>query len=137
MLRYLLDDEGFEVREAQDGTTAIDMLGSEAPDCMVLDLMMPDVDGLDVLRERRSRELAPETRILVLTGKPTGADAVSCWKLGADEYLMKPVHPEHFAKEVTVLLARSAEDNERRRQVGLAEARERDRIESAFAPKRV
>ena len=136
MLGYLLDDEGYEVSEAEDGAQAIEMLVSDAPDCMVLDLMMPNVDGVQVLRERRARGFAPDTRILVLTAKTTAADAVWCWELGADEYLMKPVDPERFAKEVRVLLARSSADNERRRLVGLAEARERDRIEAAFTPKR-
>ena len=136
MLGYLLDDEGYEVSEAEDGAQAIEMLVSDAPDCMVLDLMMPNVDGVQVLRERRARGFAPDTRILVLTAKTTAADAVWCWELGADEYLMKPVDPERFAKEIRVLLARSSADNERRRRVGLAEARERDRIEAAFTPKR-
>jgi DNA-binding response OmpR family regulator len=136
MLGYLLDDEGYEVSEAEDGAQAIEMLVSDAPDCMVLDLMMPNVDGVQVLRERSARGFAPDTRILVLTAKTTAADAVWCWELGADEYLMKPVDPERFAKEVRVLLARSSADNERRRRVGLAEARERDRIEAAFTPKR-
>ena len=135
MLGYLLDDEGYEVSEAEDGAQAIEVLLSDAPDCMVLDLMMPNVDGLQVLRERSARGFAPDTRILILTAKTTAADAVWCWELGADEYLMKPVDPEQFAKEVRVLLSRSAEDNERRRRVGLAEARERDRIEAAFTPK--
>jgi DNA-binding response OmpR family regulator len=136
MLGYLLDDEGYEVSEAEDGAQAIEVLVSDAPDCMVLDLMMPNVDGVQVLRERSARGFAPDTRILVLTAKTTAADAVWCWELGADEYLMKPVDPERFAKEVRVLLARSSADNERRRRVGLAEARERDRIEAAFTPKR-
>jgi DNA-binding response OmpR family regulator len=135
MLGYLLDDEGYDVSEAEDGAQAIEMLLTDAPDCMVLDLMMPNVDGLQVLRERRARGFAPDTRILVLTAKTTVADAVWCWELGADEYLMKPVDPEQFAKEVRVMLARSTADNERRRSVGLAEARERDRIEAAFTPK--
>ena len=136
MLGYLLDDEGYEVSEAEYGAMAIEMLVTDAPDCMVLDLMMPNVDGVQVLRERRDRGFAPDTRILVLTAKTTAADAVWCWELGADEYLMKPVDPEQFAKEVRVLMSRSTADLERRRRVGLAEARERDRIEAAFTPKR-
>jgi DNA-binding response OmpR family regulator len=135
MLGYLLDDEGYEVSEADDGAQAIEVLRDDPPDCMVLDLMMPNVDGIQVLRARSERGIAPDTRILVLTAKTTAADAVWCWELGADEYLMKPVDPEQFAKEIRVLLTRSPSDNERRRRVGLAEARERDRIEAAFTPK--
>src|SRR3954454_9941215 len=102
---------------------------------MILDLMMPNVDGLQVLRERRARGFAPDTRVLVLTAKTDSADAVWCWELGADEYLNKPVDPEKRAKEVRVLLGRSSDENEKRRRVGLADARERDRLEAAFTPK--
>jgi DNA-binding response OmpR family regulator len=135
MLGYVLHDEGYTVREAADGAEAIAELTDAAPDCMILDLMMPHVDGLQVLRERRDRGFAPDTRVLVLTAKTDTKDAVWCWDLGADEYLNKPVDPEQFAREVRLLLARSSADLRRRRLVGLADARERDRLEAAFTPK--
>jgi two-component system alkaline phosphatase synthesis response regulator PhoP len=123
------------VREAADGAEAIEELAADAPDCMILDLMMPYIDGIQVLRTRRERGFAPDTRVLVLTAKTDSKDAVWCWDLGADEYLNKPVDPERFAREVRQLLARSSEELQRRRQVGLADARERDRLEAAFRPK--
>jgi DNA-binding response OmpR family regulator len=135
MLGYLLHDEGYDVSEAEDGAQAIERLVVDAPDCMILDLMMPNVDGLQVLRERRERGFAPDTRILVLTAKTDTGDAVWCWELGADEYLNKPVDPEKLAKEVRVLLSRTSDQNEKRRRLGLADARERDRLEAAFTPK--
>ena len=135
MLGYVLHDEGYEVREAVDGEEALRELLLDAPDCMVLDLMMPKVDGVEVLRRRREQAMASRTRVLVLTAKTDTKDAVWCWELGADEYLNKPVDPEKFAREVRQLLARSSVEVQRRRQVGLADARERDRIEAAFTPK--
>lgn len=135
MLGYLLQDEGYEVSEAADGAEAIEALTAAAPDCMVLDLMMPNVDGVGVLRARRERGFAPDTRVLVLTAKTDTKDAVWCWELGADEYLNKPVDPEKFAREVRQLLARTTDELEHRRHVGLADAKARDRLEAAFTPK--
>ncbi|HEV3225538.1 MAG TPA: response regulator [Acidimicrobiales bacterium] len=135
MLGYLLHDEGYTVQEACDGAEAITALTVDAPDCVILDLMMPNVDGLEVLRARRERGFAPDTRVLVLTAKTDTKDAVWCWELGADEYLNKPVDPDRLAREVRQLLARTSAEVQRRRRVGLADARERDRLEAAFTPK--
>lgn len=135
MLGYLLHDEGYDVREAADGAEALTELTVQAPDCMVLDLMMPNVDGVAVLRNRRDRGLAPDTRVLVLTAKTDTKDAVWCWELGADEYLNKPVDPDKLAREIRQLLARSSAELQRRRRVGLADARARDELEAAFKPK--
>jgi DNA-binding response OmpR family regulator len=135
MLGYLLQDEGYEVSEAADGAEAITALTVAAPDCMVLDLMMPNVDGVEVLRARRERGFAPDTRVLVLTAKTDTKDAVWCWELGADEYLNKPVDPDRLAREIKQLLARSTVELQRRRRVGLADAKARDDLEAAFTPK--
>jgi len=132
MLGYILDDAGYVVREAQDGDDALDELRSRPPECMVLDLMMPRVDGVEVLRRRREASIATATRVLVLTAKTDTRDAVWCWELGADEYLTKPVDPERLVREVRMLLARTPTELRHRREVGLADARERDRIEQAF-----
>jgi len=120
MLGYVLHDEGYDVREAADGVEAIEELTVSAPDAMVLDLMMPNGDGLSVLRARRERGFAPDTRVLILTAKTTSEDAVWCWELGADEYLVKPVDPDKLAWEMRNLLARTPNELEHRRRVGLA-----------------
>jgi two-component system alkaline phosphatase synthesis response regulator PhoP len=135
LLGYVLHDEGYEVREAVDGEDALRELLIDPPDCMVLDLMMPKVDGVEVLRRREQNKLASRTRVLVLTAKTDTKDAVWCWELGADEYLMKPVDPERLAREVRLLLARTPSELRHRREVGLADARERDRLEQAFTPR--
>jgi DNA-binding response OmpR family regulator len=136
MLGYVLQDEGYDVREAADGAEAITELTVNAPDAMVLDLMMPNVDGFDVLRARRDRGIAPDTRVLILTAKTEATDAVWCWELGADEYLVKPVDPDKLAFDMRMLMGSTPLQLERRRIAGLADARERDRLEAAFAPKK-
>jgi len=137
MLGFLLADEGYDVREAADGAEAITSLTVDPPDCVILDLMMPNVDGLEVLRARAKGRFAPDTRVLVLTAKTDTRDAVWCWELGADEYLNKPVDPDRFVREVRQLLARSPLELDRRRRTGLADAKQRDRLEAAFTPKDV
>lgn len=134
LLGYVLHDEGHEVREAADGDDALRELLVDPPDCLVLDLAMPRVDGVEVLRRRLDQQLATRTRVLVLTARTDPKDAVWCWTLGADEYLVKPVEPERLAREVRLLLARTPQELRHRREVGLADARERDRIERAFTP---
>ena len=135
MLAYLFEDDGYEVREASDGAEALDALEADPPDCMVLDLMMPNVDGVGVLQARGERELAPQTRVLVLTAKTDPQDAVWCWELGADEFMNKPVDPDRLSREVRLLLARTPAELRSRREAGLADARARDRLEAAFEPK--
>src|SRR5688500_15127980 len=134
MLKFLFEDEGYRVREAADGAEAIVELEAEPPACMVLDLMMPRVDGLGVLRAREERGLAPDTRVLVLTARMDPSDAVWCWELGADEYMNKPVDPERLSREVRALMHASPEDLRSRREFGLADARRRDLLEAAFTP---
>ncbi|MDX6233909.1 MAG: two-component system, OmpR family, alkaline phosphatase synthesis response regulator PhoP [Nocardioidaceae bacterium] len=136
MLGYVLHDEGYEVAEAVDGEDALQQLIMAAPDCVVLDLMMPKIDGVEVLRRRREQGLASRTRVLVLTAKTEAQDAVWCWELGADEFLTKPVDPERLAREVRQLLARTTTELRHRREIGLADARERDRLEQAFTPRK-
>jgi DNA-binding response OmpR family regulator len=135
LLAWLFEDAGYTVRQAEDGRQALTALRDRAPDCLVLDLMMPEVDGLAVLREREERDLAPEARVVILTAKDSRADEVFCWENGADEFLNKPFDGERLMKLVADLLGLSADQLRHRREVGLAEARRLDAIESAFKHK--
>lgn len=132
MLGFIFEDEGFDVREAVDGVDALTALTDDPPDAMVLDLMMPRVDGHGVLRERREKQLARDTRIVVLTAKSDPADAVWCWELGADEFVNKPVDPERLLREVQMLLKRTPDEIRARRREGLADAKRLDSMEAAF-----
>lgn len=107
MLAFALGDE-FDVRFASGGEEAIAALAAEPPDAMVLDLMMPEVDGYDVLTARRERGLAPDTRIVMLTCKTDESDLVRSWELGADAFLSKPTDPELVAQKIRSHLATPA-----------------------------
>ena len=132
MLAFLFEGEGFSVEQAADGADALERLHDRSPECMVLDLMMPGVDGLTVLRTRAEQGLAPETRVVVLTAKTGTEDAIWCWEAGADEFLTKPFDPDKLVRVVRDLTALAPDEAKRRRDVGLAEARRLDAIEAAL-----
>ncbi len=136
MLGFVFDDAGYRVTEAADGAEALDVLRTDPPALMILDLMMPGTDGVAVLRARRDEALAAETRILVLTAKTDTEDAVWCWELGADEYVTKPVDPDRLLRNGLALLARTPAELREHRDQGLTEARRLDQLEAVFRPKR-
>lgn len=135
MIVWLLDDAGYSVRQASNGRDALVALREQAPHCMVLDLMMPGIDGQAVLRERRQAMLAPETRVIILTAKDSRADEVFCWEHDADEYLTKPFDGEALVKLVGDLMHMTADELAHRRETGLAEARRMDQLDTTFRAK--
>ena len=107
MLAHALRGE-FNVRFASNGADAIEQLATNPPHAMILDVMMPGIDGYDVLEARRERGLAPYTQVLMLTGRTEERDLVRSWALGADAFLSKPTDPEQIAATLRVHLAASA-----------------------------
>lgn len=132
MLGFVFEDAGYRVIEAPDGAEALDVLRTDPPALMILDLMMPGTDGVAVLRACRDEALGADTRILVLTAKTDTEDAVWCWELGADEYVTKPVDPDRLLRNGLALLARTPAELREHRDQGLTEARRMDRMEAAF-----
>jgi DNA-binding response OmpR family regulator len=104
MLAFTLDDYGFTVREAEDGAAAIAALEERAPDIMVLDLMMPVLDGFGVLAVMRERGLAPNTRVLILSAKVDERAMVRTYELGANDYVSKPFDPDGLAGKLRTLV---------------------------------
>jgi two-component system response regulator ResD len=133
LLRLTLESYGFAVREAEDGVAALEALSERAPNGMVLDLMMPGLDGYGVLRAMRQRDMAPDTRVLILTCKTEERDYMKGWELGADEYMTKPFDPELLVGRLHEVLRTSAEVLQGRREAELQKAELLDRLESAFS----
>jgi DNA-binding response OmpR family regulator len=104
MLAFTLGDLGFTVRQAKDGIEALDELADHAPDCIVLDLMMPDMDGFKVLEAMRARKLAPHARVVILSSKDDERALVRGFELKADEFFMKPVDPDLVAHKISALI---------------------------------
>lgn len=102
--RYLRR-EGFRVKVAADGATALAIASTEDPGLVLLDLLLPDMDGLEVCRRLRAQGPVP---ILILTAKGDEADEVLGLGLGADDYVSKPLKPSLLVAHVKALLRRTA-----------------------------
>ncbi len=103
-LTYNLTREGYRVISAGDGRTAIEMARREQPDLLMLDLMLPQVDGFEVCRTVRQEMQAP---ILILTARDSEVDTVLGLELGADDYVTKPFTLRPLLARVKALLRRS------------------------------
>ncbi len=101
---YLRRD-GHEVSEAADGPTALELLASDTFDLVVLDMMLPGVNGLDILRRIRSMGDMP---VIMLTARAEESDRVAGLELGADDYVVKPFSPRELAARVNGVLRRAA-----------------------------
>ena len=106
--RYLARS-GYETRTAGDGLSAIELAGRRRPDLVVLDLMLPGLDGLEVMRRLRELgETGPRERVAVilLTAKGEESDRVIGLRLGADDYVVKPFSPAELVARVDAVLRR-------------------------------
>ncbi len=101
---YLRRD-GHDVAEAADGNAALDLLDADPPDLVVLDMMLPGVNGLDVLRRVRATSDIP---VIMLTARAEESDRVSGLELGADDYVVKPFSPRELAARVNGVLRRTS-----------------------------
>ncbi len=101
---YLRRD-GHDVAEAADGNVALQLLDADPPDLVVLDMMLPGVNGLDILRRIRSNGDIP---VIMLTARAEESDRVAGLELGADDYVVKPFSPRELAARVNGVLRRTS-----------------------------
>lgn len=105
MLRLILVRAGFEVREAQDGYEALAAVEKNMPDIMILDIMMPGIDGFAVCKALRSNEKAADLPIIMLSARADRESVNKGFSVGATEYLTKPVKPDELTEHVRIALA--------------------------------
>lgn len=108
IVRRSLEQEGFEVIIAPDGTTGLGIAEKHRPDLVVLDLTMPDIDGLEVCARLRANPRKQPMPILVLSARASAADRILGLETGADDYLVKPFVPQELVARVKALLRRSS-----------------------------
>jgi two-component system, OmpR family, KDP operon response regulator KdpE len=106
----LLRSRGYEVNVAGNGTSAMDLISQEPPDLVVLDLGLPDVDGVEVCRRIRAHSTMP---IIILSARGGESDKVAALDLGADDYVTKPFGPEELLARIRVALRRVFSEEER------------------------
>lgn len=105
VVRRYLQREGYEVETAADGITGLDRAMADPPDLLVLDLMLPGLDGIEVCRRLRQHHAVP---VIMLTAKGDIDDRVSGLEVGADDYVTKPFSPRELTARVGAVLRRAA-----------------------------
>ncbi|WP_102692547.1 response regulator transcription factor [Rummeliibacillus pycnus] len=105
LLKMYLEREGYEVEEAENGEQAVEKALANDYHCILLDIMMPEKDGLEVCEEIRDKKTTP---IILLTAKGEEANRVQGFEMGADDYIVKPFSPREVVLRVKAILRRSA-----------------------------
>ena len=107
-IRLLVADvlgiEGYDVRTAEDGFAGLRMIDAQRPDCVVLDVMMPGMDGHAVLQRIRSADGGPDLPVVMLTAAADDAQAWQAWTEGVDYFLAKPFDPDELLRYLDHLL---------------------------------
>jgi len=106
----------YSVVEATSGEQALDVLESDVLDLVVLDIMMPGVDGWEVLKRIRGNTETQEMPVILVTAKTQDSDVIRGWELGADEYVIKPFNPLLLVEVIKMVLDRSYDERLERRK---------------------
>ena len=107
ILRYNLEKEGYKVFTAQDGREGIKLAETEKPNLIILDIMMPKMDGVEVCRNLRSKSEFDRTVITFLTAREEDYSQIAALDVGGDDYITKPIRPRVFLSRIKALLRRS------------------------------
>ncbi|MEX5273973.1 response regulator [Kocuria sp. CPCC 205235] len=103
---FKLEQAGFDVHSVADGNAALEVLTDSTPDLVVLDVMMPGLSGLDVLRQIRAEQRLETVKVLLLTARARDTDVDDGYTTGADDYVTKPFSPRELLHRVNTLLGR-------------------------------
>ncbi len=107
LVRYNLEKAGYRVTAAANGEEGLQQLFASRPDALVLDLMLPGMNGLEIVRELRAEPLTHDLPVLVLTARSAEMDKLLGFEQGADDYLTKPFSPRELVARVKALLRRT------------------------------
>ena len=110
LVKYNLEKESYQILEAEDGFQGLRLAKTEKPDLMLLDLMLPQMDGLEVCRSLKGNPATAALPIIMLTAKSEEIDKVIGLELGADDYMTKPFSPRELVARVKAVLRRSQKE---------------------------
>lgn len=104
VIRLYLEKEGMNVQVAHDGAAGLDLFHQETPDLVLLDIMMPGMDGIEVIKQIRRESSVP---VIMLTAKGDTIDKVLALELGADDYIVKPFEPKELIARIKAVIRRT------------------------------
>jgi len=108
LLKYNLEKQGYDVRTATDGQVAVDVAKKFHPDLVLLDIMMPKVDGVEACRQLRAMPELVNTYIVFLTARAEEYSEVAAFDVGADDYILKPIKPRALMSRISALFRRDS-----------------------------
>ncbi len=115
LVKINLELGGFEVEEAWGGEEALQIIEERVPDLVLLDVMMPELDGWDLLRMLRSNPTTKDLPVVLLTAKVQERDVAKGWQMGADGYISKPFNPLEMVDRLKAVLAMSGDERQAQR----------------------
>ncbi len=114
LLSEYLEENGFKVHGVQDGLKAVENINDLGPDLVILDIMLPGKDGLQVLKDIRGASAVP---VIMLTARGDDTDRIVGLELGADDYLPKPFNPRELLARIRAILRRGAADGDKEERI--------------------
>ena len=100
LIRFMLEKSGYEVIEAREGATGVELAGKEKPDLILMDIQLPDIDGLEATKRIRASEADSDIPIIALTSYAMAGDRERALGAGCTGYIEKPINPETFMTEI-------------------------------------
>lgn len=121
LLKYNLEKQGYDVRTATDGQVAVDVAKKFHPDLVLLDIMMPKVDGVEACRQLRAMPELVNTYIVFLTARAEEYSEVAAFDVGADDYILKPIKPRALMSRISALFRRDSSKKNTSAQIKVGE----------------
>ena len=100
LIRFMLEKSGYEVIEAREGAVGVELAGKEKPDLILMDVQLPDMDGLEATKRIRASEADGEIPIIALTSYAMAGDREKALAAGCTGYIEKPINPDTFMAEI-------------------------------------
>ena len=100
LIRFMLEKGGYEVIEAREGAVGVELAGKEKPDLILMDIQLPDIDGLEATKRIRASEADAEIPIVALTSFAMAGDRERALAAGCTNYIEKPINPDTFIAEI-------------------------------------
>ena len=104
LIRFILEKSGYEVIEAKEGAAGVELAGKEKPDLVIMDVQLPDIDGLEATKRIRVSEADSDIPIIALTSFAMAGDREKALAAGCTGYIEKPINPDTFIAEIEKFL---------------------------------